>query len=505
MDDKHITRSDDSQKDILSCECPEEMRSACCASFYKECDGKRYCVLHYPGKEKSEDFQLAVSEKLKNNDFDFCGVWFPDAVSPEYNFDGPVYFTGAEFSEYADFSHSEFGESASFFNTKFHGEVHFRHTKFNLATFEGAHFDKMAIFDDSEFKGSAFFKSAKFDEAVAFHRAKFNAPATFDKAQFDSHVKFNGAVFNEAASFQDAHFVPKNNAPSLYYQTQNRDELRDIRWISFAAARFKDSVVFAGNTFPDLGLTFAEAIFEKPERVMFSSVTLYPYCFFRADVRRVNFFDVNWPILSKRSWLENLYRLAWEREALVITTALHVKHQPLKGWLPYLGITFRQLALNAEDNNRYDEAAGFRYLAMHIKHKGRDTAVPVYPPVIHLRKLTWWYWLLSGYGERVGRAFAWLILIWVFFAFVYWSGDSTWWQQRQDRMVATSIPHERGTPGIKLTLPEAFIYSISVSALQKPEPLPANKRAKALVLIETIIGPLQAAFLALAIRRKFMR
>jgi hypothetical protein len=41
--------------------------------------------------------------------------------------------------------------------------------------------------------------------------------------------------------------------------------------------------------------------------------------------------------------------------------------------------------------------------------------------------------------------------------------------------------------------------------LQKPEPSAANKRAKAAVLFETILGPLQAALLALAIRRKFMR
>ena len=41
--------------------------------------------------------------------------------------------------------------------------------------------------------------------------------------------------------------------------------------------------------------------------------------------------------------------------------------------------------------------------------------------------------------------------------------------------------------------------------LQKPEPLPANKRAKTLVLLETVLGPVQAALLALAIRRKFMR
>ena len=41
--------------------------------------------------------------------------------------------------------------------------------------------------------------------------------------------------------------------------------------------------------------------------------------------------------------------------------------------------------------------------------------------------------------------------------------------------------------------------------LQKPEPRPATGVAQALVMVETILGPVQAALLALAIRRKFMR
>ncbi len=41
--------------------------------------------------------------------------------------------------------------------------------------------------------------------------------------------------------------------------------------------------------------------------------------------------------------------------------------------------------------------------------------------------------------------------------------------------------------------------------LQKPEPQPETVEAKTLVAVETVLGPLQAALLALAIRRKFMR
>src|SRR5437763_14471854 len=64
------------------CECEEWMRSACAGeAFYEEREGKRYCVLHFPGLEKSADFSVALRRKLENNDFKFWGVWFPDPVS----------------------------------------------------------------------------------------------------------------------------------------------------------------------------------------------------------------------------------------------------------------------------------------------------------------------------------------------------------------------------------------------------------------------------------------
>jgi hypothetical protein len=73
-------------------------------------------------------------------------------------------------------------------------------------------------------------------------------------------------------------------------------------------------------------------------------------------------------------------------------------------------------------------------------------------------------------------------------------------------MVVSEVK-ENQAPGIGKPLSplESGIYSAYVIALQKPQPLPANKPAKAAVLFETIFGPVQAALLALAIRRKFMR
>ncbi len=51
------------------CDCEERMRSACVGeSFYKEHEGKQYCVLHFPGDEKSAAFAEALRRKLDTKD-----------------------------------------------------------------------------------------------------------------------------------------------------------------------------------------------------------------------------------------------------------------------------------------------------------------------------------------------------------------------------------------------------------------------------------------------------
>ena len=90
--------------------------------------------------------------------------------------------------------------------------------------------------------------------------------------------------------------------------------------------------------------------------------------------------------------------------------------------------------------------------------------------------------IASGYGERVWLAFAWLIGIWLLSAMFY---------------VGLGFPNRE--------LSSALLYSAGVMTLQKPEPRPATNAAQSLVMLETILGPVQAALLALAIRRKFMR
>jgi len=63
------------------CDCRKLSRSSCKGlAFFKEHEGKRYCVLHYPGKDKKGAFAEVIKRKLEAEDFNFRGVWFPDDV-----------------------------------------------------------------------------------------------------------------------------------------------------------------------------------------------------------------------------------------------------------------------------------------------------------------------------------------------------------------------------------------------------------------------------------------
>lgn len=104
------------------CDCEEWMRSACEGlPFYKEHESRCYCVLHYPGKEKSADFKAALDSKLNKNDFDFRGVWFPERVN----------FSGLQFSAAVDFRSATFSADATFISAKFSAHAYFSSAMFN--------------------------------------------------------------------------------------------------------------------------------------------------------------------------------------------------------------------------------------------------------------------------------------------------------------------------------------------------------------------------------------
>jgi hypothetical protein len=593
------------------------MRSACAGeAFYKAHEGKRYCVLHFPDREKSEDFSRALKRKLENEEFDFRGVSFPEKVSfkgfefgsdadfghatfwngadfshahfkekayfnaGSFNylpvdfsfalFDGPAYFGGRQFEVLADFRSATFGAQSFFGGCKFTYGADFRGSSFAaIAYFAGVHFHGYAWFssvtfgvpggpanfdaafrsrpkpkdskDDSlsedsllrmdlraDFSGANFhsqtsFRDATFNlptdflrvnkntenktEKTEFVSAVFNAEVRFQDAIFPAMADFSYARFNEsAADFSSAGFGPSNFSHALFkvssdFRLASFNEPADFSNTTFAgqtdfrAAQFKSTanlssvliesyLRFAGangkqsfGSESSLDLQFATI--EKPECVSFHTLTLRPVWFVNVDARAFSFTNVDWDWRNINDEIEHLR-----------TKAISTPHR-------LMAIAYRHLAVNAEDNHQYEDASRFRYLAMDARRLDGWRGFTPW-------RLSWWYWLASGYGERMLRAFLVILAIWLVAGLLYTRVGFARWEPRtateSDVVTAT-----RDNVGAALSFSRALTYSAGVMTLQRPEPRPATTAAQTLVLLETILGPVQAALLALAIRRKFMR
>ena len=522
-------------------DCSVWMRWACTGlAFYKEHEGKRYCVLHYPGKEKRADFKAALHSKLNKKDFDFRGVWFPDPVDFRgFEFSAEADFSSATFSAEADFSSATFSAAAYFSSATFSEAAYFSSATFSAAaSFSSATFSAAASFSSATFSAAASFRSATFSAAASFSSATFSAAAYFSSATFSADAYFSSATFSAAASFSSAAFsadaafssatfsAAANFSEAAFSAFTDFSEATfimsaDFSYVTFSGAAyfylsvfharadfggsyFKDSLHFFGSVKArlledyatmgpfalgkDRSLDFQHVRIEHSNRVAFHTLDLRPHWLVNVDPREFVFTDVDW---------------RWDRISInEEIAALEAREVSSPNRL--LAITCRQLAENAETNNRYEEASNFRYWAMELQRQEMD---PIWKEEWYefaFWRLDWWYWATSGYGERIVRAFLMLIGIWAVFFLLYTQVGFT----KPESKTPTATPviaAESDTIGQPLALKSAWIYSLAVMSLQKPEPKPLTGTAQTFVLLETILGPVQAALLALAIRRKFMR
>jgi hypothetical protein len=230
-------------------------------------------------------------------------------------------------------------------------------------------------------------------------------------------------------------------------------------------------------------LDFQFAHFEKPDRVSFHTLDLKPHWFVNVDSRKFEFIDVE-------------FRFDLNEELKRLNNAnVGAPHH-------LLAIACWQLADNAEVNHRYPEASRFRYSSFEARRIERFSGLVFW-------RIDWWYWLASGYGESVLQAFIVFVVLLGLFAVGYkYSAFET---MAKTEITQTAQAAEKSSPDTpnkgqkRLGWDEAARYSINVSILQKPDPKPQSSFAKWLVIIETVIGPAQAALLALALRRRFMR
>ncbi len=446
--------------------------------FYKGCNWQQYCVLHYPALDKTNDFTSAIEKKLQVGDFIFDGVFFPINFSPlPEDFYKSSSFAYAIFNSDPWFSsHPIFNGIAIFSNAKFTDIVSFYAT-FNFDTaFSNAIFYKDVEFHHAGFNGDAFFSLAKFKGEAGFY-TNFSSNSYFRGTVFDKRATFS-STFDGKAHFNDTIFDGTADFSTSSFNADAEFSGMELAALVFDGTNFKEKVLFSklqctedriGQVQP------GRVLFKKPEAVSFHSSKLAPHWFIYTDPRKFSFVDAEW-LSNPKHELKRLHDLK------VISPAR------------LLSITYRNLAINAEENHRYGEAQRFRYASMNIRRMERFHGLTFWT-------LDWWYWAASGYGEKAGRAFAILVGIWLLFSIAFHHIDFVS-AKPLDRSKTDTVAI-RSTE--RLDMRQALNYSLSVLTLQRPDPKPTTSPAQELVTLEMILGPVQAALLALAIRRKFMR
>jgi hypothetical protein len=339
-------------------------------------------------------------------------------------------------------------------------EVDFSSARFSKLVLDNVTFRKKvnfngAVFSDdvtvgAHFIGPVDFTVAEFNAAANFVNSTFGGPVTFLGAEFTRETRFNLVAFQDDANF---------------------------------CATFRDSVQFSGTTNrPAFSLpsrvTFDGIRLDHPELFVIMNTAVRPWWFMNSSPTKIKFIDVEW-VNNPRDEI-----------------AKAQENDNPRG-LRRLAKAYRDLAVNSEEEHRYREASDFRYSSMEAQRFAKNDGRAFWT-------LHWWYWAASGYGERIGRAALFLVGLWLVFGFIYMRTGFA--RPEVSALPATQQAvvqvDEVGKP---LRPNKALMYSLGVLSLQKPDPKPVTDAATFSVILESVFGPLQAALLILAIRRKFMR
>lgn len=457
------------------------------------------------------------------------------------SFYGEAKFWEVSFFNDADFIHSSFSESAGFYKTSFFRYAEFKNAVFSGDTsFSSTNFYSDALFLSATFLNSVDFHSVRFYADVSFRRAVFHKESifmdsiflwkvTFEKAEFleNSAIFFRASTFCSDLSFRHAMFAgfvsyEASQNCKIFYDikavTTIREKLRaefeetkkelSEKLIDFSffnlfidADRYKTQLAqrllvgMPTEKFEDIPnllsvqkcvLDLQHIQLKNPGRISFHTVRLRPNWFANADSRGMRFVDCRW---------ENIKSIQGNLNIKSELKELSERDIPEEKRL--LEIACRQLAVNSEENNRYEDASKFRYMAMETKRLEYAFAGRFWT-------LNWWYRLSSGYGESWGRAVGVLFGLLLVFGLIFGSPLSLFEKTEKAMKDAVAPPGETDDLH-KMSWDEGIVHSLFVATLQRPEPKPSDTQTKIFVIACTILGPLQAALLALAIRRKFMR
>lgn len=316
-----------------------------------------------------------------------------------------------------------------------------------------------------------------------FRYVWFPSPVDLRNYRFQALTSFSSATFSARVDFYKALFEEKS--PLFFRQTSVLEAL------SFNYANFDGYVSFQGSNDNRLFgekavLDLQHARIADPKKISFHTLRLESSWFINTNATGFVFTDCEWryadgKVLSVKTELENLKERGFENPNALLMRAC---------W---------QLADNYEESKSFRKASMFRQLA----NESRRLETSWYQQPITLR---WWYYLSSRYGESWVKAVTVLIiLILLVFPLIY---TKTSFQvcPAEKPLTVSLVEGSCKTRGLGFWNGEAIVHSLTTATLQNVEyRKPLTVWGELWIILEKIFAPLQAALLALAIRRKFMR
>ena len=164
------------------------------------------CTLHQRDRtpEQVRALDSAVAAMLKDKEYDFRGVVFPEnfGMFAGVKFDDVVSFERARFQGDADFRRTIFAANAKFGNVLIRGDAKFSATRFaGNAQFLGARIGGDARFTETDIEGAALFSALDVGGAAQFSNARVGGLIQFGNARISRVTVFAKADIGGSAGF----------------------------------------------------------------------------------------------------------------------------------------------------------------------------------------------------------------------------------------------------------------------------------------------------------------
>lgn len=436
----------------------------------KDENGNVFCAFHAPADKKPKGW---------SNETIFKRIQYTIDNKQTCDLSGTVFDKDIDFRPFNDknplpairFSKAEFNGIANFLGAHFSG----------AAIFSGVVFTKDILFHFAEFKGQANFDNVVFRKAANFPRSQFKNRATFFNAQFkglaefpfahfSGDVDFFYAQFIEWTTFHEASFEGKAN----FYRTIFSNK------VSYSSAKFNGESRFYGETFAYKAF-FTNVIIEETASIRFENVHLNNTSFIDTDFKNISFVNCKWHEENDRYILYDEIE-ALKENKVVVTLENGVIYRANK-YIDKLALVqsiYNRLKQKYKAEHNEAEASKWHYGEKEMKRNATGISDTLNWLFLNI------YWLTSGYGEMPKRALLWLI------GFI---------------VVLTALPEYALADDIKSY--DIISSALALARLMKDSLLNAVFDLKSTykligLLMKTLI-PLQATFLAIAVRNRFRR